>query len=87
MTQMRSRIAKPIAQRVVSSADAQWRGQPGKHRDLPERLAGAQHINDAAAVDDLDLAGAYDIEVGQGWLTGGDDDGARGEVLHFDQSS
>jgi hypothetical protein len=40
-----------------------------------------------AAVDDLDLAGAYDMEVGQGWLTGGDDDGARGEVLHFDQSS
>jgi len=40
-----------------------------------------------AAVDDLDLAGAYDIEVGQGWLSGSDDDSARGEVLHFDQLS
>jgi hypothetical protein len=53
---------------------------------LAERLAGAEHVDDAAAIDDLHLSGAHHIEVRQGSLAGSDDDGARGEVLHFDQA-
>ncbi len=81
-----ARVGEPVAQGVLGSSDAQRRRQTRQHRDLTEGLTGPEHVDGPAAVENFDLAGADDVEVGQGRTAGFHDGGSRGEVFDFDQT-
>ena len=49
----RARVREPQAQAVLERTHRQRRSEAGEDRDVPEGVAGAEVVDDAAAVDDL----------------------------------
>ena len=79
-----ARIRQQVAQGVLGGAHRQRRREAREHRDVAERVARAEDVDDASPVDDLHRPGAHDIEVRQRRRTLGHDHHAVGEELDLD---